>query len=173
MKHVRTRLLIVGDLRKSRQSLTALLERTRDLLAVGYAATPGAARALLATGIHIDVAVIELDLSDDSGLELIRTVRTSRPTALVVVLMDCHDVLGSSRAVEAGAGLILNKTLDGAEISDVIHRICAVEPPISGYAGFATKRQFGDVRERSQPANEDLVFLTLREREILWPWPTD
>jgi DNA-binding NarL/FixJ family response regulator len=167
MKQEQTRLLIVGDFANSPESLAILLERKRDLLVVGYTATSGAARALLATGIDIDVALVELDLPDGSGLELTRNIRQSRPTALVVMLMNSHDAFDWTRAVEAGARLVLHKTLHGTEIIDVIHRLRSVEPPLSRYDAFALMRRFGEERKRGQPTNENFAHLTRREREIL------
>ena len=66
------RVLLVDDHTAFRQPLA----REPDISVVGQAGTLAAARRLLE---GIDVAIVDLDLPDGNGLELVREVRAPNP----------------------------------------------------------------------------------------------
>lgn len=65
------RLLIVDDHASSRVPLALLLDRQPDITVVGQAGSLTGARQLLRSGVRADIAVVDLDLGDGSGVELI------------------------------------------------------------------------------------------------------
>jgi DNA-binding NarL/FixJ family response regulator len=79
-------LLLVDDHPASREPLAMLLEREPDLIVVGQAGTLTEARQLLVGGMAVDIAVVDLDLPDGHGSELIRDLRRTAPEAAALVL---------------------------------------------------------------------------------------
>jgi DNA-binding NarL/FixJ family response regulator len=65
------RLLLVDDHASSREPLALLLDRQPDLEVVGQAGSLAEARQLLRSGVRADIAVVDLDLGDGSGVDLI------------------------------------------------------------------------------------------------------
>jgi DNA-binding NarL/FixJ family response regulator len=65
------RLLLVDDHASSREPLALLLDRLPDLEVAGQAGSLAEARRLLGSGVRVDVAVVDLDLGDGSGVDLI------------------------------------------------------------------------------------------------------
>lgn len=96
------RVLIVEDHRLVGESLQAAMERERGVRVVGVAATADAAESLAAETTPT-VALVDLEMPGDAGIEAIRSIRRAAPDARVVVLMSERSDLALGRAVEAGA----------------------------------------------------------------------
>lgn len=65
------RLLLVDDHVSSREPLAMLLDRQPDFEVVGQAGSLAEARGLIASGVRADIALVDLDLGDGCGVELI------------------------------------------------------------------------------------------------------
>ncbi|MEZ4495408.1 MAG: response regulator [Thermomicrobiales bacterium] len=65
---------------------------------------------LMASNLAIDVALIDLQLPDGSGTELLRELRRSGSGARAIVLTGSADPLDRARAVDAGAAYVLHKS---------------------------------------------------------------
>ena len=160
------RLLLVDDHPTSREPLAALLGREPDLAIVGEAGSLAEARALLAH-IAADVAIVDLDLPDGSGVDLVRDLRRLNPGASALVLTASRDRALHARAVEAGAAGVLTKTARTRDIADAVRRLHAGEPLISPSEALELLRLAGAERERGWAERQALGRLTPREREVL------
>jgi DNA-binding NarL/FixJ family response regulator len=161
------RVVLVDDHASSREPLAVLLDAQADFMVVGQAATLAAARQLLATGVEIDVALVDLDLPDGNGVELIRDLRCSSPSALAIVLTGSVDPMERARALEAGAAHVLNKMVSAGEIIDAIRRVHGGETLLPGREAIALLRQLGEERERDRQTEVIFARLTPRDRQIL------
>ena len=65
------RLLFVDDHPASREPLAMLLDRQDDLQVVGQASSVAEAKAVLATGVQVDIAIVDLDLGHGTGVSVI------------------------------------------------------------------------------------------------------
>jgi DNA-binding NarL/FixJ family response regulator len=121
------RLLLIDDHPSLREPLAELLDRQPDLLVVGQAGSLAEARAVLAARVAVDVALVDLELPDGNGTELIRELRHRNPAALALVLTASHDRREHAQAVMAGAAGVLHKSTPTRYLAEAIRRVCAGE----------------------------------------------
>ncbi len=158
------RLLLVDDHRAFRQPLAFMLAREPDLAVVAQAGSLAEARARLA---GVDVALVDLDLPDGDGVDLIRELRRAQPGCLPVVLTASGTRLDIARAVEAGAVGVLHKSSPVDEIVAALRRATAGEHLLSPPETVELLRLVGQQRERDRAARAAIGRLTPRERGVL------
>lgn len=158
------RVLLVDDHASFRQPLAFMMEREPDLTVVGQAGSVAEARQVLGGA---DVAVVDLDLPDGRGFEVIAALRAANPATLALVLTASESAADRAQAVEAGAAGVLHKSTRIAEIIDVVRRLGAGEVLLPPREVIDLLRLAGQQRERDREAQAVLGRLTRREREVL------
>ncbi len=158
------RVLLVDDHAAFREPLAFMIGREPDLTVVGQAGSLAEARPQLAGA---DVLVVDLDLPDGNGIELIRELRAANRRGLALVLSASGDERDRARAVEAGAAGLLHKSTQLATIIDAIRRLVAGEQLLPPQEVIELLRLAGQARERDREAQLALGRLTAREREVL------
>ena len=151
------RVLLVDDHALIREGLRRALEQTEDLEVVGEAGSAAEALAL-ERKLGPDVLVVDVNLGDGSGIDVVKEIRERRPEAGLVVLTmyDGDDQLLA--ALEAGASAYV---LKGAPVDDVVQ---AARRAHAAPATFSAEGQAAAMRRKlATPA----VQLTPRESEIL------
>jgi DNA-binding NarL/FixJ family response regulator len=149
--------LLVDDHALIRQGLRRAFEATDDLVVVAEAGSLSEALAL-SRAHSPDVAVVDVNLGDGSGIEFVRTMRQQRPEMGLVVLTMYDGDEHVFAALEAGASSFV---LKGAPSEDVVN---AARQSASAPTAFTAQDLAGAMRRRMQtPA----VSLTPRENEIL------
>jgi DNA-binding NarL/FixJ family response regulator len=98
----RTRIVIVDDHPIVRLGIRQMLAQEHDLEVCGEAESADAAKQLISSA-RPDLAVVDLSLSQGSGLELIRSLRESMPLLPVLVLSMHDETLFAERVLRAGA----------------------------------------------------------------------
>ena len=146
------RILIVDDHPAVRTGLATALEGA-GLSCCGFAASKAEALAQLAH-LNPDGAIVDLNLPDGNGLDLIRWARkSSQDIALVMLTMSDNDLLA---AMKSGASGYVNK---GAPLSEVISVLTrALASPRS----FTASGLVGAIKTAEAPQ-----LLTQREIEVL------
>jgi DNA-binding NarL/FixJ family response regulator len=160
------RLLLVDDHLAFRQPLAFLLAREPDLAVVGQAGSLAEARAWLA-GAGAGAALVDLDLPDGDGLDLVRELRRAAPPCPAVVLTASGTRLDAARAVEAGAVGVLHKASPVAEVVAALRRLAAGEPLLAPAEAVELLRLLGQRRERDRAAEAAIGRLTRRECAVL------
>ena len=151
-----TTVLLVDDHALIRQGLCSAL--TADGLdVVGEAASLAEGRAMERKHSP-DVAVIDIQLGDGSGLDLVRESRHRRPEVGLVVLTAYDDDDSLLRALDAGASAFVLKSLPSEEV------IRAVRAAHAAPTSF-TARDLGPALRRRTDAQAHA--LTARERTVL------
>ncbi|MBM0227234.1 MULTISPECIES: response regulator transcription factor [Micromonospora] len=145
----------------------------RDLTEAGHlvVATSGEGRQAvrLAAAARPDVVVLDLQLPDVSGVEVIRGLRAALPEVRVLMLSASGEPQSVLDAVKAGATGYLVKSAAPAEFLDAVRRTAAGEPVFTpGLAGLV----LGEYRRLaaappSGPADDSAPRLTERETEVL------
>ena len=158
------RVLLIDDHASFCQSLAFMMERESDFTVVAQAGSLAAGRRMLA---HVDVAVVDLDLPDGNGVDLVREVRVANPRGRVMILTAANDRLQYAQAVEAGAAAVMHKSVDISEIIDTVRRLSAGEQlldtaDVREKLGFA-----GAHRKQDRVAQGLAAHLTRREHEVL------
>lgn len=152
-----TTVLLVDDHELVRHGLRAAFDREESFRVVGEAATVATARERIAA-LRPQVAILDVNLPDGSGLELARELRRAHPTMGIVVLTMYSTDGQLFIALEAGASAFVAKD---APASDVISaaRHAATSPTAFTAADLAAA-----MRRRLNPSGPQL---SRREKEVL------
>lgn len=118
------RVMIVDDHEIVRRGIAEIIDRADGLDVVAEAGSKAEAlrRAEL---VHPDVILVDLQLPDGTGIEVIRELHTLVPEVLPIVLTSFDDDEALAEALEVGARAYLLKTVHGAEISDVVRAVAS------------------------------------------------
>jgi DNA-binding NarL/FixJ family response regulator len=155
--------LVVEDLAASAQWLARVLaEAFPGIVAVTAESLQEARAAALKTAP--DIALIDLDLPDGSGVDLIREFTRAYPNCHCVVATMFADDRHLFPALRAGAQGYLLKDQQMERVVSALQAIGNGEPPLSPAIAQRLLRVFSD--EQAQNSNDE-ARLTARERETL------
>lgn len=144
----------------------------RDLTEAGYLVVgstgEGRQAVRVAPATRPDVVVLDLQLPDISGVEVIRGLRAALPDVRVLMLSASGEQQGVLDAMKAGATGYLLKSAASAEFLDAVRRTAAGEAVFTpGLAGLV----LGEYRRlATDPESPDAAArprLTARETEVL------
>jgi len=160
----RKRILLVDDHPLLREGIAQLINRQPDLLVCGEAEDRTGAVALLDTA-RPDLAVVDLSLKDQSGLELIKDFKVRAPGLLTLVLSMHDESFYAERALRAGARGYIMKREASHKVLEAIRRILSggvylSDKIVAGMLDKASGRPHA-----SKPAA--LEILSDRELELL------
>src|SRR5918995_297705 len=161
------RVLLVEDHAAVREAVAASFEREAGFEVVGQAGSLAAARRLLAEGIPVDVAVVDLGLPDGHGGDLIEDLRAANPEAQALVLSMSLDRAEKARAVQSGAAGVLHKTAHLDEVVGAVERLRAGETLMPLEEVVELLRFAGTKKYEEYKARQAIESLTPREMEVL------
>ena len=157
------RIFLLDDHEVVRQGVRSFLEAAGGLVVVGEAGRcADALPRILATSP--DVAILDVQLPDGSGVEVCRDIRSAMPSVACLMLTSFSDDDALFQAVLAGAAGFVLKQIRGNDLASAVRRVFAGESLIDP----AMTRQLLE-RIRNPSAREDpkLSSLTRLERNIL------
>lgn len=159
------RIAIVEDDPALRNHLTEIVTNVEGFAAAGTATTVADGWNLVAQGC--DVVLLDLQLTDGSGLDIIRRARANGLADLKIIVISVFgDVRNVVAAIEAGADGYLLKGGDIGDTERAIRDVIAGRAPISpAVAGHILAR----VRDNSEAASAPPLLspLTDKETEVL------
>lgn len=158
------RILLVEDHASFREPLAFMFEREAEFTVAAQAGSLAEAREVLE---GVDLALLDLDLPDGSGLGLIEGLRAANPDVTVMVLSGSTDRMHYARAVEAGATAVLHKSTRISGIIDAVRRVSAGETLLSANEVVELLNYASRQRSRDRDTETSIQALTPREREIL------
>jgi DNA-binding NarL/FixJ family response regulator len=142
----------------------------RDLAEAGYDVVAclgeGAQAVRVAGATRPDVVVLDLQLPDLSGVEVLRGLLNAHPATRVLMLSASGEQQDVLDAVKAGATGYLLKSAGRDEFLDAVRRTAAGDAVFTpGLAGLV----LGEYRRlaTTRPADDDTPQLTARETEVL------
>lgn len=145
-----------------------MFEREPDLKVLAQAGSLSEARdALTKVGASVDLVLIDLDLPDGSGTQLISDIQAANPDALILVLTAFKDEKWLARAIDAGASGILHKSARVGEVISTVRRLFAGEQLVSPTEVAEATRFMDGERREERDAKKLLEKLTRREKEVL------
>jgi DNA-binding NarL/FixJ family response regulator len=124
------RVFIVDDHPLVREGLTNLINGQNDLLVCGEAKDSSEAIHGIAKS-RPDVAIIDISLTNESGLELIKHLAKQFPQVAVVVLSMHDETLYAERALRAGARGYVMKHETSKNVLTSIRRVLAGDVYVS------------------------------------------
>lgn len=149
--------MLVDDHALIRQGIRRAFEQTADLTVVAEAASVPEALAL--DRAHSpDVAVVDVNLGEGSGIDLVRALRAQRPAMGLVVLTMYDADEHMFAALEAGASAFVLKSAPSDDV------VAAARASASAPTAFTAQDLAGAMRRRMAKPS---VNLTARESEIL------
>lgn len=135
MANHKIRILLADSLKDARDGLQALLQREPDM-EVAAKATDGESTVRLSGELQPNVVVIDTDMPDLTGLEVVRRVIAASPDAKVLVVALHSDSRYVVRMLESGAFGYLLKERASEDLSTAVHAVAAnrtyVSPGIAG-----------------------------------------
>ena len=116
--------MIVDDHEVVRRGIAEVVERTDGMTVVAEAGTvtEGVRRATL---VRPQVMLVDLQLPDGTGIDILQAVAGALPDTRAVVLTSFDDDDALAAALEAGAAAYVLKSVHGAEIAQVIRSVAA------------------------------------------------
>ena len=158
------RLLIVDDHDVTRLGLRTLLESCPQFQVVGEAGSVADAIEAVAR-IQPDLMLLDLRLSDGSGIDVCRRLREMHMDTKVLVLTSYADDDLVFNAIAAGADGYLLKEIHGDSLIQAIQDVAAgksiLDPPV-------TRRVMSRVRAATHPAVQNkLDILSAQERRVV------
>ena len=155
-----TTVLLVDDHELIREGLAGVIDLEEDLEVVAQASSVAQALALYASHSP-DVVVVDLQLQDGTGLDILRAIRAqSDKTGVVVLTMHSGDDQIFA-AMEGGASGFVGKDAPSQEVVRAA-RHAAVSPRsfvCSGLVGAMMRRQSSESTRLSQREHDVLLLL--------------
>jgi DNA-binding NarL/FixJ family response regulator len=158
------RVIIADDHRLFRQGLIGLMGTRPDLVRVVGEAASGTEAVSIAERLNPDVILMDIQMPNGDGLEATALLRQRMPDLHVIILTASESDDHLYHAVRLGAAGYLLKSLDAAELFDLLAGVARGEPAMTramaahllkGMAGHATNAEAGE------------ESLTHREIEVL------
>ncbi|WP_051330226.1 response regulator [Niveispirillum irakense] len=149
-----------------RSEITAAVKNIAHIDLVGVAGSLRQARSYCL--LHDpDVLVIDLDMPDGSGLDLIRECRRLSATMEIMVISPVADDLTVLAAIEAGATSYLDQTFRAVDLIAAIDNLSHGHSPVTSAVARIMIRR---IQQMAPPATEKRAIsaITDRERDVLW-----
>jgi two-component system, NarL family, response regulator DevR len=161
--HRPLRVFLVDDHEVVRAGIHHMLDRTDDIEVVGEAGTCAEAIARI-PATRPQVAVLDVQLPDGSGVEVCREVRSHHPEVACLMLTAFADEDALLQSVLAGASGYVLKHIRGTELADAVRCIAAggslIDPAVTGCLLERLRHPEPDVDPR-------IASLTPLERTVL------
>lgn len=160
------RVLVVDDHPIVRRGLVDLLAEAPDMTVCGQAGTVADA-AKVAAATHPDVAVVDLTLGAESGLDLLALLATATPPVRVLVLSAHDESLYAERALKAGALGYVMKDRPATELLAAVRTVASGRACVSADTTERILSTMGSPRRRSLEARSPIERLSDREQHVL------
>ena len=156
------RVFLLDDHEVVRRGVADLLGMEDDIEVVGEAGTAEqAVSRILATAP--DVAILDVQLPDGSGVEVCREVRSVRPELVCLMLTSFAEDEALFEAIMAGAAGFVLKQVKGSDLVDSVRKVARGESLLDPRT---TQRVLERIR-RAPEEDERLKGLTPQEKRIL------
>src|SRR5215470_462664 len=157
------RIFVVDDHPLVREGLTNLINGQDDLMVCGEA--EDSARAIAGiTKTQPDIALIDISLKNESGLELVKNLENQSPPVALIVLSMHDEILYAERALRAGARGYVMKRETTKSVLTAIRRVLKGGVYVSERVVNSMARRFA--LSGKELASSPLDHLSDRELEI-------
>lgn len=162
------RVMIVDDHEVVRRGIAEVIDRADGMGVVAEAGSvaEGVRRAEL---VNPQVMLVDLQLPDGTGIDMIRAVRANRPDIRAIVLTSFDDDTALAAALEVGAAAYVLKSVRGAEIAEVVRAVAAGRVLLDERTVTRRRKENDDPTEDLTPSELRVVELIgegLSNREI-------
>lgn len=158
-EHTR-KLLIVDDHPFVREGLKQLLAAQSEFIVVAEASSIVEAQATLQR-ILPDIAVVDLTLGNEDGIELVRWFRSQHPEVAVLVLSMQEEALFAEKLLRLGVQGYVMKSAAAADFLSALRKVARGQKHVSGPVSERLLAQVA--RGRTQNGEDPVQALTARE----------
>jgi DNA-binding NarL/FixJ family response regulator len=156
--------LVVDDHPVFRQGLVALIRSEERYKVSGEAGSAEEALAALEAGLP-DIALVDISLTGQSGLDLVKTLKAAHPRILVLIISMHDEAVYAARALKAGARGYVMKQEAASVMLDAIRTVLSGKIYVSAaMRDRLLEAMFSDPVETDAPTVERLSD---RELEVL------
>jgi DNA-binding NarL/FixJ family response regulator len=158
------RVVVVDDHPIFRKGLIEALRDDSGIVVCGEADTVATARDAIVAH-RPDVAIIDLSLGNESGLDLVSALAKVHPAVHALVLSGHDERLHAERALKAGALGYIMKDKAASELVTAVRRVASGQPYVSPDTADRILSALGPGRRAANPSPLDR--LSDRERRVL------
>ena len=158
----RHHVFIVDDHPLVREGLANLINQQTDMEVTGEAEDSGGAISGIGTNLP-DVVLVDISLKNESGLELVKTLKNQFPELAVIVLSMHDEALYAERALHAGARGYVMKRETTKNVLTAIRRVLQGDIYVSDRVVNSMAKRMSS---RKTAAAEPVERLSDRELEI-------
>lgn len=156
------RVVIVDDHPFVREGLKQLLAGQPDFSLTAEAASAADARKAI-EGSPPDVAVVDLALGADDGVDLVRWIREHHPDVRVLVLSMQEEALYAERLLRLGVSGYVMKNVAGSDFLGALRKVARGQKHVSNAMG---ERLLSQVARGRVPSSDEDPVSALTEREL-------
>jgi two-component system response regulator DevR len=157
------RVFLLDDHEVVRRGLRDLLEGSGGIEVVGEAGRADEALRRI-PAVRPDVAVLDAQLPDGSGIEVCREIRSSLPSVACLILTSYDDDEALFAAIMAGAAGYVLKQIRGTDLVEAVHRVAQGQSLLDP---AVTARVLTRLREGPPATDPRWEALSERERAVL------
>jgi len=117
------RVLIVDDHAILRAGVREMLTEEQDLQVVGEAGSAEEALQVLSNGTEVDIVVLDITLPGQSGIDLLKQLRSDRPDLAILVLSMHPERSFAVRLMRAGANGYVPKMIAPEELVKAVRAV--------------------------------------------------
>ena len=161
----KSRVFIVDDHPLVREGLSTLIDQQADLAVCGSAGEYHAAVAAIAAA-RPHVALVDVSLGNQSGLELIKDLRIQQPNVATIVVSMHDETLYAERALRAGAKGYVMKRESTTNVLTAIRRVLEGGVYLSDRMVARIATQLAGQSARDCASAERVEKLSDRELEV-------
>lgn len=149
------KIFVVDDHYMVIEGIRSLLQTAENMEMTGHAMTAASCLSFLQTS-QPDVILMDINLPDQSGIDLCKTVKELYPSVRVIGLSTFNQQSFINKMIQQGASGYVLKNATKEELTDAIETVLSGKNYLSGDVAKLLKK--GDPTE---------VILTRREKEVL------
>jgi len=159
----KAKVFLVDDHPLVREWLATLINQQSDLQVCGE--TDSAPKALQMMGdVNPDIAIVDISMEGGSGLELIKNIKATHPSVMIIVLSMHDEALYAERAMRAGARGYIMKREATKRVLQAIRCVLGGKLYLSDKMAMIMAERFVDGRPRTQ--GSAIESLSDRELEV-------
>lgn len=158
-------IVLVDDHQVVRDGVKSLLSEFQDIKIVGEADSAQSLFQVLNSSLLPDVIILDINLPDQSGIELTRQLKQKFPSIKVLILTMYNSEEYIFNAIKAGASGYLPKTANRAELIGAVRQAAQGNEYFAGTISNIILKSY--IRQAKQDNEASDQKLTPRETEIL------
>ncbi|MEO7773884.1 MAG: response regulator transcription factor [Steroidobacteraceae bacterium] len=164
-----TRVVIVDDHELVRRGLTESLAAQSDMKVVGDFPSGAPMLAAIEGGLACDVLLLDLSLSEGSGLDVLHKLQAQQPQIPVLILSSHEEAQFGVNVLRAGARGFISKGSDEADLLRAIRTVARgskyVSPEMAGILIETKDSDVNSPRHDILSQREFQIFIKLAEGE--------